>query len=156
MTPEELTAYLGQQIPLSRALGVRVELATPTRVLLRAPFAPNVNHQCTVFGGSASAVAILAAWSLMHVRLRTAGLCGELVIQRNSMEYLEPFAEEFVAEATLTDEGAWARFCRLYQRRGRARQSISATLHCRGRKVAAFEGAFVALARGAGGDKVPG
>lgn len=60
----DLEQYLHEHIPLSRAMGVEVQEADWNGVTLRAPLAPNNNHRETVFGGSASAVAILAAWAL--------------------------------------------------------------------------------------------
>ena len=68
---------------------VTVVEASPHQVVLSAPLAPNINHRDTVFGGSASAVAILAAWSMLHLRLSAEGLGSRLVIQRNTMDYLE-------------------------------------------------------------------
>ena len=147
---DELTTYLHEQIPLRRSMGVRVVSASESRVELTALFVPNVNHQCTVFGGSASAVAILAAWTLMHGRLGQAGLHCELVIQRNSMEYLEPFAKDFEAVSFFEDEAAWERFLKLYRRRGRGRLLVPASLYCEGGEVGRFEGAFVALKKSDG------
>ena len=59
-SPElEIEQYLHRYIPLAIAMGVRVKDATPARVELTAPLAPNVNHHDSVFGGSAAAVATL-------------------------------------------------------------------------------------------------
>jgi thioesterase domain-containing protein len=82
MTPESLQAYLHDRIPLSRAMEIEVRSATPQGVTLYAPLAPNINHRDTVFGGSASAVAILAAWSVVYVRMHAEGLTGRIVIHR--------------------------------------------------------------------------
>ena len=68
-----LERYLHEQIPLSSAMQVSVESATSESVVLAAPLAPNTNHKLTAFGGSVSALGILAAWSLLHVRLVEAG-----------------------------------------------------------------------------------
>jgi thioesterase domain-containing protein len=57
----ELAHYLHEHIPLSHAMGVEVVEADWHSVTLRAPLAPNINHRETVFGGSASAVGIVAA-----------------------------------------------------------------------------------------------
>lgn len=46
----ELTDYLHRHIPLSETMGVEVMAASPQHIKLWARFAPNVNHQCTVFG----------------------------------------------------------------------------------------------------------
>jgi len=70
----EVERYLHRNIPLSAAMGVRVRSATPRRVELEAPLAPNINHQSTVFGGSASALAMLSAWTLVHLGLRHASI----------------------------------------------------------------------------------
>ena len=85
MLPGELERYLHQHIPLSKAMQVSVVEVLPAGVVLSAPLAPNINHRDTVFGGSASALAILAAWSLLHTRLSGEGIASRLVIQRNTM-----------------------------------------------------------------------
>ena len=60
---------------------VTVLEASLQQVVLTAPLAPNINHRETVFGGSASAVTILAAWSMLHLGLAAEGLGSRLVIQ---------------------------------------------------------------------------
>lgn len=140
-----LERYLYQQIPLSAAMGVRVRMATPERVQLAAPLAPNVNHNETVFGGSAAALATLAAWGLLHLRTARAGLQARLVIQRSSMEYEQPIPGDFEAVCGFADELAWERFRRTLVRRGRARLTLFAHLVHDGRRVATFEGDFVGL-----------
>ena len=82
MSQHSLAQYLHQQIPLSRAMQVDALEVSEDSVRLSAPLVPNVNHRATVFGGSASALAILAAWSLLHVRLRGSFPQASIVIQR--------------------------------------------------------------------------
>ena len=144
-TPAELEAYLHEHIPLTRAMHARVVAVTHDHARLAAPLAPNINHRDTVFGGSAAALATLAAWSLLHARLVAARLPCRLVIQRNSMDYDQPIPDAFVATARLADPDDWARFERTLRRRGRARITAQAELHCRDRPVARFEGEFVAV-----------
>lgn len=90
-----LQAYLHQHIPLSREMGVEVQAADLDEVILQAPLAPNINHQGTVFGGSAAAVATLAAWSLIHLWTRT--LNAGLVVRRSEISYDRPMHESFIA-----------------------------------------------------------
>ena len=80
----DLENYIHQQIPISAAMGIRVTRADSRAVELSAPLAPNINHRETVFGGSAAAVATLAAWTLVLVRLREANVSGRLEIGRAS------------------------------------------------------------------------
>lgn len=145
MDAAELERYLHDHIPLSRAMAVSVVAAAPTEVLLHAPLAPNINHRDTVFGGSASAICILAAWALVHVRLRDAGVVARLVIQRNTMEYLSAVEGAFSARAMFRDEAEWHRFARALDRKRKARIDIKATLESAGLTAGALEGTFVAL-----------
>lgn len=140
-----LERYLHQQIPLSAAMGVRVRMATPERVQLAAPLSPNVNHNETVFGGSAAALATLSAWTLLHLRIARAGLHARLVIQRSSMEYEQPIPGDFDAVCRFGDELAWERFRTTLVRRGRARLTLSAHLVYDARRMGTFEGVFVGL-----------
>ena len=148
MSPRELEQYLHDHIPLSKAMAVSVEHAGDDGVVLHAPLAPNINHRDTVFGGSASAVAILAAWSLLHLRLRSAGLASRLVIQRNTMDYARPIQGEFTAASTLAAPEAWPRFLRTLARMGRARAEVVAVLEADGQVVGRLTGEFVALETG--------
>ncbi|MEO8299523.1 MAG: YiiD C-terminal domain-containing protein [Burkholderiales bacterium] len=79
MTPLELENYLHEHIPLSAAMQLSVIDVSAEQVVLAAPLAHNINHQDTVFGGNASAVAILAAWSMLHTKLAAAGMGARLV-----------------------------------------------------------------------------
>jgi thioesterase domain-containing protein len=146
MSPRELEQYLHDHIPLSKAMAVSVEQAGDDGVVLGAPLAPNINHRDTVFGGSASAVAILAAWSLLHLRLRSAGLASRLVIQRNTMDYEHPIAGAFTARSSLADAGAWPQFTRMLARKGKARAGVVAVLQHQGQAAGRLTGEFVALA----------
>ncbi|MFP3949168.1 MAG: YiiD C-terminal domain-containing protein [Longimicrobiales bacterium] len=156
VNPSDLERYLHEHIPLTAAMGVIVEVAGQGRIVLRAPLDPNINHRDTVFGGSASALAILACWALVHLRMRELGHSPRrIVIQRNSMEYERPIEGEFTAECRAPDAGAWDRFLRILERRGIARIGLEATLHDEGvdgaRSESAagrFEGAYVVMEDG--------
>lgn len=143
--PGTLERYLRQQIPLTAAMGARVRIATPEQVRLAAPLAPNINHNETVFGGSAAALATLAAWTLLHLRIAHAGLRARLVIQRSSMEYEQPIPGDFDAVCRFSDEPAWERFRTTLMRRGRARLTLTAHLLYDAQPMATFEGDFVGL-----------
>jgi thioesterase domain-containing protein len=114
------------------------------QVTLSAPLAPNINHRDSVFGGSAAAVAVLAAWSLVHTRLADAAIPVRLVIQRNTMEFSAPITGTFTARSFL-DEAQWNYFVSMLSRKGRARIAVACSLFFDGRQAGHFEGSFVAL-----------
>src|SRR5579859_5225327 len=128
----EVEAYLHRHIPLSAAMGVRVSACEPADVTLAAPLAPNINHRATVFGGSASAVAILAAWTWLHFTLRAAGLPSRLVIQSNTVDYLAPITGEFEARCSAPATAILDKFMRTLGRHGKARLELAAALTCNG------------------------
>jgi len=150
MPPRELEEFLHEYIPLSKAMGVQVRRSNAEHVVLAAPLVPNRNHQSTVFGGSASAVAILAAWSLLHLRLKQAGMHVRLVIQQNTMKYERPIAGKFIASSSVGDLSTWERFQEMLKRKRRARISIKVTIRCHGEDVGEMLGEFVAVASPAG------
>jgi thioesterase domain-containing protein len=125
---------------------LKVIMASPDRVQLSAPLAPNINHRETAFGGSVSALAILSAWTLLYIRLEVERLATRLVIQSNTMRYDAPVTGTFFADAALRDPAQWSRFLQTMRRRGRARITVASAVSCNGTKAGEFEGEFVALA----------
>ena len=144
-----LNEYLHQQIPLSAAMRVSVETATTDSVTLSAPLEPNINHKSTVFGGSASALAILAAWSLLHLRLVDEGHDCEIVIQSNEMNYDRPITGPFTATSSLTDPAAWPAFLNMLIRKKRARIEVQSVLTFEAATAGRLKGRFVAFLRDA-------
>ncbi len=145
MTSKELELYLLQNIPLTRAMQISILEVTLDGVVVSAPLPPNINHRDTVFGGSASAIAILAAWAFVHTRLLSEGTKSRLVIQRNKMEYDLPIDGTFTAHSSLANPIDWDKFTQTLQRRGRARITILSVLKYQGQDVGHFEGQFVAI-----------
>ena len=94
----EVESYLHEHIPLSKNMKVKVKQVDKNGITLIAPLTPNINHRSTVFGGSVSALAILAGWTLVHANLQALSLSSRIVIQRNSIEYLQPIDGDFISE----------------------------------------------------------
>jgi thioesterase domain-containing protein len=141
----ELQEYLHAHIPISAAMGVEVVTATDSGVRLRAPLEPNINHRSTVFGGSASAVAILAGWTLLHVRLSHGGHGSRIVIQNSYVHYDSPIDGEFDAAAVPPPDVSWTRFTRTLDRRGKARIEIKVIIEQAGRPAGGLTASYVVV-----------
>ena len=125
-------------------MAVEVLQASAAHVLLEAPLAPNINMHGTMFGGSGATLALLAAWSVVHLKLEAEGLTSKLVIHRTETEYLLPV--EGAAQASARLENAdWESFRNTYERRGRARLTVTAELLYGGKVAARLIGEFVAI-----------
>ncbi len=143
--PADIEAYLHRHIPLSRAMAVRVILAGADEVVLEAPLAPNVNHRATAFGGSVASLAVLAGWTLVHLRLREAGVRSRTVIQRSTIAYDAPIHGAFQAVAQAPSGRAWSRLLTMLRRWGRGRIGVNVALRAEGEEVGRFRGAYVAV-----------
>jgi thioesterase domain-containing protein len=140
-----LEAYLYEHIPLSKHLGVRVEYANVDAVRLIAPLEPNLNHWKTGFGGSISAVAILAGWSILWCRLRERTGGHDIVIHSNSIDYVAPVTADFTAICLAPSASLWKRFERTFDQRGRSRIQLDVEVRVTDTLAATFTGRFVAL-----------
>lgn len=145
-----LRDYLLTHIPLTAAMGVTVHVESPKRVVLAAPLAPNINHQGTAFGGSVAALATLAAWSLVRMRLDASGRAANVVIRRSSMEYCAAIDGELEAVCEFGDDGLWQKTIERLDRRGRARLELHSRLEHAGETAARFAGTFVLTSPGTG------
>ncbi|MFO7287286.1 MAG: thioesterase domain-containing protein [Gammaproteobacteria bacterium] len=145
MEAEALEEYLHRQIPLSKAMGIGVVSVDTDAVVLHVPLAPNINHRETVFGGSATAAAMLCAWALVHTRLRDANVEAKVVIRRHTMVFDAPMADDFTVRSALTRPADWEGFVRQLARKRMARVAVTAVLDCGRGNAATFEGEFVAL-----------
>jgi thioesterase domain-containing protein len=141
-----LERYLHEHIPLSRALGVRVEHLGPELARLSVPLGPNLNHRLTAFGGSVASLAILAAWGWLLARLADRLPRPTLVIQRQTVEYLSPISAAFEASCPAPAHDAWAHFLRALDARGRGRIELAAEITSAGQVAARFSGSYVAVA----------
>ncbi len=145
MTGAALADYLHRNIPLSRAMDVTVVSASAAEVVLEAPLDPNINVHGTMFGGSVSTLGLLAAWSVLHLRLEAEGIANQLVIHRTEVEYLLPVQGCVRAAATLVGAD-WESFLHMLERRGKARLNVTAELLFDGKVAARLVGEFVAVA----------
>lgn len=144
-TSRSLENYLHEQIPLSAAMQVSVLSVNVDAVILSAPLTPNINHKRTAFGGSIATLGILAAWSLLHVRLLEEGLACEVVIQSSHVDYAKPITGAFTASSSLADASGWPRFLTTLVRRKVARVEVRSQLSSEGGDAGCFHGRFVAF-----------
>ncbi len=135
--------FLHEQIPLTRAMGVRMERFDDERLVLSAPLEPNHNHLGTAFGGSLSAIATLAGYSLLWLELGDRD--SHIVIKSSSLKYLHPVRSEIRAVCGRIDAANLARFREKFARTGKAGISLRVAIVENERTCVEFEGLFVAI-----------
>ena len=146
MKPQVLEEYLLKNIPLSSAMGVKVDSISLEKVILKAPFSNNINHKQTVFGGSLHAVLTLACWSFLHVRLNEVyGNIAQIVIASSEIQYLAPVAFDFKAECSMTNILEWEKFIKIFEKKGKARIKLESKIYQEDQLLVDYSGIFVAI-----------
>lgn len=145
MTTSALAEYLHTHMPLSRSMAVSVVSASAMEVVLEAPLAPNLNVHGTMFGGSIATLALLAAWSVVHLRLDEDRFAGQLVVSRSETQYLRPVSGAARAIARLNGPD-WDGFSRQLNRHGKARLTVTAEIPSDDQIAARMIGTFAAIA----------
>lgn len=144
-TAEQLQQMLHQQIPLTRGMALRVLGYDGLALRLAAPLAPNVNDKGTAFGGSLYTIAVLCGWSLLRLKLNEVGLNKKnIVIQEANTRYLLPVTGELRAACTLTPDAS-TEFMQRLKIKGRARITLTVTIHQQDKTAVEFTGNYVAL-----------
>lgn len=143
---DALEDTLHREIPLARAMGVTVARFDAAGLVLRAPLAPNLNHQHTAFGGSLATLATLAGWGLLQLLLREHGSVT-VVIQESTVRHMRPVVADFAAHCALPPADALERFRRTLAHRGAARIALEVTIPSGTQTAVRFHGRFVAFDR---------
>ena len=139
----ETETFLHEQIPLTRAMGVEVRSWDGQELWIAAPLAPNHNHLGTAFGGSLSALATLAGYSLLWLLLGDRE--AHIVIRDSSLRYRHPVRGELLALCRHPGDEAWQAFQSKFSASGKARLTLQVAIIEEGRVCVEFEGVFVAL-----------
>jgi thioesterase domain-containing protein len=139
----QIQELLHSKIPITRALGVRVENYDGERLVLSAPLAANVNHLGTAFGGSLNALAVLSGYGLLWLELQEAEC--HIVIRESTISYDRPVRGEIRAICVRPEAELLAEFKQTFHEKGKARIALTATIADEGITCVRFRGIFVAL-----------
>ena len=134
---------LHSDIPLTKAIGLRVETSDPHSLTLFAPLGPNRNHKDTAFAGSINAVVTLAGWSLIWCTLDQEQLAGKIVIQDSTIQYLRPITTDFRAYCRAATSEDMKRFLSQLRRKRRARLELHVEIWEKEILAVRFRGRYV-------------
>lgn len=142
-----LTAFLHEQIPLTRAMEFRAIEANEQRLVIEAPLAPNRNHLGTAFGGSLQALATLACYAAMWMILREGGLDGHVVVKRSHATFHEPVKGKLRACCERPSATVAREFLAQLRRHKKARMELEAIIAgtTSAKPAVKFAGSFVAV-----------
>lgn len=139
----ETEQFFHEQIPLTRAMGVRVESYDGEQLILTAPLDRNHNHLGTAFGGSLSVMATLAGYGLIWLELGDRQC--HLVIRDSSMNYHRPVKNDIRAICRRPEGQLLTAFKEQFLKKGKARIRLEVTIEEAGEKAVDFSGTYVAM-----------
>ena len=139
----QIQELLHSKIPITRAMGVRVDDYDGQRLILSAPLDANVNHLGTAFGGSLNALAVLSGYGLLWLELKDSK--SHIVIRKSSISYDHPVQGDIRAICVRPDAETLARFKQTFHQTGKARIVLSVSIESQGLTAVCFQGTFVAL-----------
>jgi thioesterase domain-containing protein len=140
----ETEQYFHQKIPITRAMGVRVESFDAEKFVITAPLEANHNHLGTAFGGSLSAIATLAGYGLLWLELGERD--SHIVVKSSAIQYRHPVRGEVRAVCKRLAPEELARFKAKFARTGKAGIELAVTIEDEsGRVCVDFQGVFVAV-----------
>ena len=142
---ESLTRFLRDNIPLTGAMQLQASAYDGERLELTAPLAANINDKGTAFGGSLYNIAVLCGWSLLRLKLNEAGLTQKnIVIHEANTRYLLPVSGELHAACSITSD-ALTELMHALEKKGRARITLTVTIHQQDKPAVEFTGQYVVL-----------
>ena len=139
----ETERFFHEKIPLTCAMGVRVEAFDQNQLILTAPLEQNHNHLGTAFGGSLSALATLAGYGLLWLELENRDC--HIVVRSSSISYRRPVHGELRAICHRPADDAMAQFKDAFQGKNKARIVLRVTIEEAGHVCVEFEACYVAI-----------
>ena len=129
-------------IPLARAMDLKVRELSQNRIELFAPLSPNSNDKGTAFGGSIYSLLVLSGWSLVTSSLRSAAVHADVMVAKSNIDFVKPVTGDLVAIAKELETGGINAAVDKTIERGYAKLKIHADLICNGEVAATFTGTY--------------
>jgi len=142
-----LQARITAEFSLARHIGVVVERADDTGIVIAAPLVPNANYKGTAFGGSLFSVAVLTGWAWITRYMDSAHIAGDAVIQESTIKYLVPVHGALRATLEPPNTANIEKFGKMLQRAKRGRIRLQVRIHEGQRLATEFDGIYAAALR---------
>ncbi|KZN46619.1 bifunctional GNAT family N-acetyltransferase/hotdog fold thioesterase [Pseudoalteromonas luteoviolacea] len=133
-----------ESIPISDAMGIKVESYTDWQFETKADLKANLNLHNSMFAGSVYSMATLTGWGATYLALKEHNLEGDIVLADANIKYLKPLTTAPGATVTLSEcEGELSEL----ESAGKARYTVPVNVYDGDVLVAKFCGEFVIIAK---------
>jgi thioesterase domain-containing protein len=83
-----------EDIPISDAMGIKVQSYTDWQFTTSAEFSANQNLHGTMFAGSIYSLATLTGWGATYLQMKEQGVEGAIVLSDANIKYLKPLKHD--------------------------------------------------------------
>lgn len=142
----ELAATWRSDIPLTAAMGIRVESYDGLTLAVRAPLDPNRNLHGTVFAGSLFSACALTGWGAIWLAVRERGHDGVIFAAESRIQFRKAVAGDLVCRCT-PDAAVLRAGLETFEATGRASFDVECTIDHDGKRAVAFTGRYVVHAK---------
>jgi thioesterase domain-containing protein len=143
----ELQEYIYSHIPIVKDMEFELGEIVNDNITVIGKFNKHINHRNSVFGGSINSIMTLAGWAKVKIMMDKISEGAVIVIKSCTTDFIKPVLDDFEAVTESTTDEEYAKFLRIYERKGRARIDIRVNLYEKGKKerLATFIGEFVVV-----------
>jgi len=97
---KKLQKFLHHEIPLTKDMGLELIEFKDLLLQVKAPLMSNINDKGSVFGGSSSALMIIAAWSLIKLNCQKNDIQADIVIHKNETTWQKAMYKDLLINAS--------------------------------------------------------
>ena len=145
MTREEAQQYIETNIPVTKAMGMTIKTLSRDEVTLSAPIKENINHRGSAFGGSIDSVFLTTGWAFIRFLIDHYQPTPIIVGSRGSTNFQKPVLKDFESNLVMPSDKEVNTFLDTFDRFGKARITLKATITEDGETCASFEGDYVVV-----------
>lgn len=143
---QDLEQTLARELPLSKAMEIKVVSWDRETLSMKMPLEPNKNHQYSAFAGSLNALCTVVGWGTIYLLLARAGLSGNVVIRRGKIRYHRPVVSpEIIARGLPVDAEQLEYFFELMRDKGKSKIDLASRIEDDEGILVSFEGSYVVL-----------
>jgi thioesterase domain-containing protein len=125
MNHKQFENLVRKEIPITKALDIRIENLTENSIRVTAPFEANKNIHNTAFAGSIYTVGTIAGWSLVNSIALKHELQGSVVLAKAEIQYKKPINGDIIARCSVSETPVLESFIQSFQRKKRARINLN-------------------------------
>lgn len=145
MTVAEAQDYIYTNIPITKAMGMRIEKLSNNEVQLSLPIDKNINHRGSAFGGSIDSLFLTTGWAFIRFLIDHYTPTPIIVGSRGETSFIKPVLTDFVSQLEMPDEVEIQKFLSTFERFGKARITLKAGIYEDDELYASFEGDYVVV-----------